>query len=307
MHEVDRVFKAIIALQPNCILDLLFGKERNVVLKEVADPQVNLPELRGDKALVVEENGEERYLLLEAMVHPEPEKLSTFALKALGIQYLQQRATVVVIVYLEKGRYASFPAGFENRAGGFANQYQLARVLLWEHESRILSGELKELAPFLALFQEQPDPAIIDKQKELLAQVQDAKLQGDLLALALVIDARSFGYNVVLEKFKKEVNMLKETSIVQEWLDESYKAGEMSGEIKGEIKGELEGKIEGKRSLLQTILTQKFGNLAPDLLLRLQLSNNEQLDRLGAVLLSLTSIEELRAWLSNGAAEHGVN
>ncbi|MEK7728396.1 MAG: DUF4351 domain-containing protein, partial [candidate division KSB1 bacterium] len=130
---------------------------------------------------------------------------------------------------------------------------------------------------------------------------------GDLLALALVIDARSFGYNVVLEKFKKEVNMLKETSIVQEWLDESYKAGEMSGEIKGEIKGELEGKIEGKRSLLQTILTQKFGNLAPDLLLRLQLSNNEQLDRLGAVLLSLTSIEELRAWLSNGAAEHGVN
>lgn len=103
---------------------------------------------------------------------------------------------------------------------------------MWEHEARILSGELKELAPFLALLQEQPDPAIIDKQKELLGQVDDAKLQSDLLALALVIDARSFGYDVVLEKFKKEVNMLKETSIVQEWLDESYKAGEIKARSK---------------------------------------------------------------------------
>ncbi len=299
MHEIDRAFKAVVALQPNCILDLLFGKERNVVLKEISDPQINLPELRGDKTLVVEENGEERYLLLEAMVHPEPEKLATFALKALGIQYLQQRATVIVIVYLEKGRYASFPASFENRAGGFANHYQLARVLLWEHEARILSGELKELAPFLALLQEQPDPAIIDKQKELLGQVHDAKLQSDLLAVAIVIDARTFGYDVVLEKFKKEVNMLKETSIVQEWLDESYKAGELKGEIKGELKG--------KRLLLQNVLMQRFGLLSPEVLLRLQLSSNEQLDRLGAVVLRLNSIEELRAWLSNGAEQHSVN
>lgn len=131
MQDLDRAFKAVVALLPNRILDLLYGKERNIVLKGITDPQINLPELRGDKALLVEENGEERYLLLEAMIHPEPEKLFTFALKTLGIQYMQQRPAVVVIVYLEKGRYASFPAGFENRAGGFANQYQLARVLLW--------------------------------------------------------------------------------------------------------------------------------------------------------------------------------
>jgi predicted transposase YdaD len=299
VQELDRAFKAFVALQPNCMLDLLFGKERNVLLKEITDPQINLPELRGDKALIVEENGEERYLLLEAMVHPEPDKLSTFALKALGIQYVQRRKTVVVIIYLEKGRYASFPSGFENCAGGFANQYQLARVLLWEHEDRILSGELKEFAPFLALFHEQPDPAIIDTQKDLLGQIADLKLQSDLLAIAMVVDARSFGYKVVLEKFKKEVNMLKETSIVQEWLDERYNDGKLSGKI--------EGKIEGKRALLQTLLTQRFGYLTPELINKLQLSSNEQLDRLGAVVLSLNSLEELQAWLSNGAAGHGVN
>ena len=151
MHELDRAFKTFVGLQPNCVLALLFGKDRQVVLKEIADPQINLPELRGDKVLVVEENGEERFLLLEVMTHPEPDKLFTFALKALGMQYLQQRKSVVVVIYLE----------------------------------------------------------------------------------------------------------------------------------------------------------QRFGPLAPENLLRL--SNNEQLDRLGAIVLRLNSVEELQAWLNNSAATHGVN
>lgn len=153
MHELDRAFKTFVGLQPNCVLALLFGKDRQVVLKEIADPQINLPELRGDKALVVEENGEERILLLEAMTHPEPDKLFTLALKALGMQYLQQRKSVVVVISLE----------------------------------------------------------------------------------------------------------------------------------------------------------QRFGPLAPENLLRLQLSNNEQLDHLGAIVLRLNSVEELQAWLNNSAATHGVN
>ncbi len=307
MQDLDNAFKTALTLQPNCWLDLLFTKERNVVFKEITDPQINLPELRGDKALVVEEDGEVCYIMFEAMLRPEPEKLPTFALKALGMQYIQKRRVLVAIVYLEKGRYASFPAGFENRVDGVANQYQLSKILLWEHKDRILSGELKELAPFLALLDEQSAPAIMDTQKGLLNQISDPKLQSDLLAIAMVVDARVFGYDLVFEKFKKEVNMLKESSFVQDWLDEKYREGELNGELKGEIKGEIKGKIEGKRLLLQSILTQKFGNLAPELLLKLQLSSNEQLDRLGAIVLSLNSIDELQAWLSNGAAEHGMN
>ncbi len=112
-----------------------------------------------------------------------------------------------------------------------------------------------------------------------------------------------FGYKLVLEKFKKEINMLKETSIVQTWLDERYRDGKSSGKLEGK----LEGKIEGKRMLLETLLTQKFGKLSSDLLLKLQLSSNEQLDRLGTVFLHLNSIDELQAWLSNGASGHGLN
>ena len=59
--------------------------------------------------------------------------------------------------------------------------------------------------------------------------------------------------------------------------------------------------------LLQTQLLQRFGALSPEILLRLQLSSTEQLDRLAAIILNLNSLDELHAYLSNGAAAHGVN
>lgn len=101
--------------------------------------------------------------------------------------------------------------------------------------------------------------------------------------------------------------MLKETSIVQEWLDESYKSGKLSGELEGEVKGEIKGEIKGKRLLLQNLLMQRFGYLAPELINKLQLSGNEQLDRLAAIILNLNSLDELQAYLSNSASAHSVN
>jgi hypothetical protein len=60
------------------------------------------------------------------------------------------------------------PDGFENRIGGLSTQFQCTKILLWEHEARILSGELKEFTPFLGLFRKQPDPAVIPVQKKII-------------------------------------------------------------------------------------------------------------------------------------------
>ncbi len=285
MQDIDRVFKALLGLQPNSFLDLLFGHERKIVLKEVADPQINLPELRGDKVFVVEENGTAFNIILEAMLRPAVEELPTFELKARGMQYLTKRPTMVVIVYLEKGRYASFPDSFEIRHGAFANQIELARVLLWEYELRITSGELKELAPFLSLFKDQPDPDVIDTQIALLHQIADTKIQNDLISLAAVIDVRVFGLSIVIEKFRTEERMLKESSIVQEWVHE--------------------GMVESKLALLQSILAKKFGDLTPDLADKLHQLELTELDRLGPALLDFHSLDDLKTWLNNAASGNG--
>jgi hypothetical protein len=299
MQDIDRAFKTVLTLKPDCVLDLLFGSQRQTKLKEITDPQINIPELRADKALIIEDGGKTCYLLCEAMIQPDRSDLPTFALKALGMQYLLGKPVIVVVVYLEKGKYTAFPDSFENRVGSLSNQFVLAKVLLWEHKERILSDELIELAPFLALLYDQPDPGLMDVQQNLLAKISDPKLQADLISLAIVVDIRTWGAQVVLAKFAKEVNMLKETSIVQDWLTQSQQEGWQKGQQEGQRQGEKQGKL----SVLQIILAQKLGALSPELSNKFYQLNSEQLDRLGVALLNINSQQELQAWLSNGAAQ----
>jgi len=209
MQDIDNAFKTAVALNPDDALDLLFGRGRQVKLQAMSDPQINVPELRADKALLVEDGGKMCYILFEAMLQPDCSQLPTFAFKALGMQYVQAKPVIVVIVYLEKGKYATFPDSFENRFGKFSNQFVLAKILLWEHEARILNGELKVFLPFLPLFHEHPDPGLMDVQLDLLGQIADPKLRADLMALAIVVDIRAWGTEVVLTKFGSVKSSMK--------------------------------------------------------------------------------------------------
>lgn len=287
MQDLDWAFKTALTLKPECMLDLLFGSQRQPKLKEITDAQINVPELRADKALIIEDGDKTFYLLFEAMLEPDRSDLPKFALKALGMQYVLKNPVIAVIVYLQKGGYATFPNSFENRIGNISNQFILTKILLWEHKERILNGELLELAPFLSLLYDQPDPALIDVQQALLAKISDPTLQADLISIAIVVDIRAWGRDLVQTKFAKEVNMLKETSIVQDWLTQSQQ----------------KGRQEGKLWLIQIQLAQKFGALSPELSSKLYQLNSEQLDRLGTALLNINSQQELHAWLSNGAVQ----
>jgi hypothetical protein len=142
MQDLDWAFKTALTLKPDCMLDLLFGSRRQAKVKEITDAQINIPELRADKALIIEDDGKIFYLLLEAMLEPDRSDLPTFALKALGMQYTLKKPVIAVIVYLQKGDYATFPDSFENRVGNISNQFILTKILLWEHKERILNGEL---------------------------------------------------------------------------------------------------------------------------------------------------------------------
>jgi hypothetical protein len=88
MQEIDQAIKTVLTLKPDCFLDLIFGSKRTIKLKTIADSQINVPELRTDKALLVKEGRLTGYLIYEAMLRPKPDELPKFALKALGMQYM---------------------------------------------------------------------------------------------------------------------------------------------------------------------------------------------------------------------------
>jgi hypothetical protein len=56
----------------------------------------------------------------------------------------------------------------ENRLLGFRNRFTLDKILLWEYEGLIESGDLVELAPLLPLFYQQPAITLLENYFETL-------------------------------------------------------------------------------------------------------------------------------------------
>ena len=87
-------------------------------------------------------------------------------------------------------------------------------------------------------------------------------VKADLLALALTVGTRHFAREVVLGHFREEMQMLKETSFIEEWANERAremapeKAREMATEMAAKMAAEkkAEGRAEVARELLLQLL-----------------------------------------------------
>ncbi len=299
MHELDRAVKVVCALSPNCFLDLFYGSGHKVVLKGVEDAQIQIPEHRADKVWRVHDGVREGCIALEAIAVPDRRDFRSINLKNAALQVSLNVPVITVLVYLERGKYATFPDGYEDELGGLTNAHRFARILLWEHEERIRSGELKELAPFLLLFYDDPDPGILEVENQLIEAVADPRQRTELKSIGAIIASRHFSEEIIKQYLNLEFPMIRETTIFKEWLDQSH--------AEGRVEGLVEGEISGKRLLLQKLLERKFGPLSQELKESLQKLNNEQLDALATTLFDLATTEDLRAWLMQTAVSSHLN
>jgi hypothetical protein len=299
MHELDHAVKVVCAWHPNCLLDLFYGRERKVVLKSVEDAQIQISEHRADKVWRIYDGVREGCVTLEAIAVPDRRDFRGINLKNAALQINLDLPVITILVYLTRGKYVTFPDGYEDELGGLTNSHRFAQILLWEHEERIRSGELKELAPFLPLFYDVPDPGILEVENQLIEEVADPQQRLELKSIGSIIAARQFSEEIIRQYLKLEFPMIRETTIFTEWLDQRYNEGRVEGEIKGEIKG--------KRLLLQKQLDLKFGPLSRDLKERLQPLNSNALDALAEALFDMTTTDDLRAWLMHPAASQEMN
>ncbi|MEK7729393.1 MAG: DUF4351 domain-containing protein [candidate division KSB1 bacterium] len=278
MHELDHAIKKICHWHPNCVLDLFFGSNRTVELKRVEDAQIQIPEHRTDKIWRVREGEKEGALLLEAITEPDQRDFDKIELKNVATRINLKIPVVTVLVYLQRGRYATFPEGYEDEIGGLTTKHVFSRILLWEHAERIRSGELKELAPFLALFEDEPGIEVLQTENRLIEGVADTEQRMELKAVAAIVAARKFSEELIRQYLNLEITMIRETTIFSEWLTQS--------------RGE--GKLEGKNTLLLKLLEKKFGRLSSELKSAVEKLDAEQLDDLAMDIFDFNNIEDLR-------------
>jgi len=92
---------------------------------------------------------------------------------------------------------------------------------------------------------------------------------------------------------------MRETTSFTEWLDQAYEQGYKAGFA--------ESRAKGMRVLLQKVIEKKFCPLVCEVKERLQPLDNDTLDALGDVLYDMTTIDELRAWLTHRTVSRVMN
>jgi len=289
MHELDRVMKMLAARYPHIFMKLLFRSSPEVKLQAVEDTTINIPEKRSDKVFRIKVSGQEIILSLEFLLRPDRREMQRFHSRSGILSEAFKLPVLTVIIYLERGRYRTFPDRYQIEVAGLRNEISFHRILLWEYEAQIRSGELKEFAPLLVLFSQAGNMDIIDEEKRLIRQIPDLQQQADLLALSAMIAFKQFKDVLVKELFYEEYNMLKQSSFVKEWIEEGIKEGEKNGIEKGIRKGRIE--------LILAQLKRILGRVHPELETKIQELTDKEIEKLSIDLLGIKQVADLENWL----------
>jgi hypothetical protein len=250
------------------------------------DTAINLPEYRADNVFRIgaEEDPARWALHLEHQLQPDHRVLPDWYYKNAALNRQLERPVILMAVYFARGDRATFPAAYTLQGGSLTNRYEFETVRLWEHADRIRSGELPELAPLLVLCEDSPREATLRQERDMLLPLEvDRPIRSGLLAVAVMVGMRFFARGLVEPVFQEEMQMLKETSFIEEWLEE---------------RGDQSEAQAARRFLLQ-LLRERFGELPAAAVERVEQADAAACEEWGLRLLRATSLEEL-GLLENG-------
>jgi hypothetical protein len=185
---------------------------------------------------------------------------------------------ILLVIYLEKGDRATFPAEHRVTAEGKETKLSFEALRLWEHRDRIISGELAELAPLLVLCEEEPTEQTLHREAELIhGSGLPRGVQASLAGLAMLVASRSFARAVLQAIFREDLEMVEqmenlrelflEAGALEKWAEDTgitariRAEAKAEGEAVGEVRGEARGKTEIAREMVSRYLTNRFGEL----------------------------------------------
>lgn len=319
MFEIDRTLKILAAKYPTVFQRLLFGDKTEIEFLGVEDTAINIPEQRSDKIFKFQRGKKETFISFEFMIRPKRNDLQNFYIKNGLLTAALRKAVITVIVYIERGKYRSFPDEYNAQIDGIEMTTRFARVLLWDYADRIRSGEFKELAPLLVLFSDRPSEEIIIEEKKLIHQVQNVQERANLIALAAMVALRRFKNELIKELFSEEYEMMKASNFIEEWIKDGWKKGSEEGRLKGiqeglqqgiqqgVQKGRQEGWRDGQIKVILSLLKKVLGRIRPELEKKIRSLTDVEIENLTSDLLDMRAINDLETWLEQRSQSNHTN
>jgi hypothetical protein len=133
INPYDRSLKILARLYPEIFLSLVMDLNEDIEVM-VENPEINLPEKRGDYAWKVSDGQREGYFIFEFQLKTNQEDLKRAYVKCALLHEATGLPVIGVILYIKKGSYKE---GYEVEFHGSRNQYLFETVRLWEHKEEI--------------------------------------------------------------------------------------------------------------------------------------------------------------------------
>ena len=130
------------------------------------DTSVISHELHADHRMILEKPRIGIYW--EYQLSPKPEVVVRWFAKCAGLTFQLDMPVILIVIYLEKGDYATFHDRHEVILGNAKTKFEFTAIKLWEHTEQISNGELIELVPFLFLCESQLNEEIVKTELELI-------------------------------------------------------------------------------------------------------------------------------------------
>ncbi len=247
----DRSLKILARDHPEIFLKLILHGDEVVDIAVQENPEVNLAEKRLDYAfLVTMKSGEKLVLLLEFLFLPERGNLREYYVKHALMTAISDDPVILVVLYFSEGGAKGLDLRYVVEAVGLRNFFEFEGVNLNEYKKQIRDGELREFAPFLPILEGGANEKLLSEIRELVLSEPDSKKRANLFSIAITIACRYMDKHFLKEYFREEMEMLRQASIVEEWIDE------------GVQKGILRGTLEKAREDIVEILEVRF-EIAP--------------------------------------------
>ena len=283
-NPIDVSMKMLIRGRPEAALSLA-GLVLPPQTLRFEDTDIITHEYRADHVLILE--NPRLAIYWEYQLVPKLEVVARWAEKCASLMTQLGMPDILIVIYLEKGGYATFHDGFEATLGNTKTLFQFTAIKLWEHADRLRSGELIELVPFLFLCDNESKEETVLEEIDLIYRSDVSRqVQSELYQAVFRVAGSRLPKEVIDRLYREKESMIKENFDYDVLRDILIDEGVEKGIEKGIEKGKL--------YMVRKLLEGRLGAIPQRLESFLQTATQVQLDELFDNALKVESYDELR-------------
>ena len=223
---------------------------------------------------------------------------------------------VISLVLYLRPRQSELPSAYQVVLGErVVNRFSYSTLKLWDYTDAIRQGQYPGLAPLLTMLVPEPDARLLAEERELIRREPDERKRAEQLLLAITVASRYFEKEFLWRFFREEVEQMRESTIVEDWVQEGLEKGLQQGLKRGIEQGIEQGIERGlergleqglERGLAQGKRWAILENILHLLELRFQLSGIEK-SLIARQLRSIEDVDVLRGFFSHAATDVSLN